>query len=243
VARVQSDLLANADRPDRKAPLARPARPDRRARRVTPARHRQFASSLARIPFAAKITKSWLVLFARTVRPMEGSARCPARQQQVCVYVGDCRRTSGVPSCLPKRSCLALQSFWGRAISYRWTKTKALAGGRGIARHLDYSDCAARRTSWRSARAHAGGRAAWTQYLWSTRPSDVTSGLIQACDQSCLHWVFAREYDRDGRGQCFDGEGRARPDRAPAGGSSRYRKATGPVSTPAFQTHRAPNPG
>jgi hypothetical protein len=40
VARAQSDPLANADRPDRKAPLARPARPDRWARRVTPDRHR-----------------------------------------------------------------------------------------------------------------------------------------------------------------------------------------------------------
>jgi hypothetical protein len=65
VARVQLDPLVNADRPDRKAPLDRPARPDRRARRVTPARHRQFASSLARIAFAAKMTKSWLVLFVR----------------------------------------------------------------------------------------------------------------------------------------------------------------------------------
>jgi hypothetical protein len=91
VARAQSDPLANADRPDRKAPLVRPARRDRRARRVTPARHRQFASSPVPIAFAAEMTKSWLVLFARAVRPMEGSARCLARQQPVSVYVGDRR--------------------------------------------------------------------------------------------------------------------------------------------------------
>jgi hypothetical protein len=113
VARAQSDPLAIADRPARRAPLAPPGRQDRQARRVTPARHRQFASSLARIAFAAKITKSWLVLFARTVRPMEGSARCPARRQQVCVYVGDCRRTCGVPSRLPKRSCPPFSPFGG----------------------------------------------------------------------------------------------------------------------------------
>jgi hypothetical protein len=89
VARAQSAPLANADRPDRRAPLARPARPDRRARRVTPARHRQFASSLVRIAFAAEMTKSWLVLFARAVRPTERSARCLARQQPVSVYVGE----------------------------------------------------------------------------------------------------------------------------------------------------------
>jgi Collagen triple helix repeat (20 copies) len=110
----------------------RPARPDRRAQRVTPARHRQFASSLARTAFAAKMTKCWLVWFARTVRPMEGSARCPARQQPVCVYVGDCRGTSGSPSCLPKRSRPPFSPF-GAGPSYRWTKTKAPSRGRGIA--------------------------------------------------------------------------------------------------------------
>src|SRR5262249_10290422 len=55
----------------------------------TPARHRQFASSPVRIAFAAATTKSWLVLFARAVRPTERSARRPARQQPVYVYVGD----------------------------------------------------------------------------------------------------------------------------------------------------------
>jgi hypothetical protein len=89
VPRAQLDPLANADRPDRRAPLARPALQDRQARRVTPARHRQFASSLARIAFAAEMTKSWLVLFARAVRPTERSARCLARQQPVSVYVGE----------------------------------------------------------------------------------------------------------------------------------------------------------
>ena len=71
VARAQSAPLANADRPDRRARLARPARPDRRARRVTPARHRQFASSLVQIALAAETTKSWPVLFARAVRSTE----------------------------------------------------------------------------------------------------------------------------------------------------------------------------
>jgi hypothetical protein len=89
VARAQSAPLANADRPDRKAPLARPARPDRRARRVTPDRHRQFASSLAPIAFAAQMTKSWLVLFARAARPTGRNARRLARQQPVYVYGGD----------------------------------------------------------------------------------------------------------------------------------------------------------
>jgi hypothetical protein len=89
VARVQSDPPANAGRRDRRAPLARPARPDRRAQRVIPAQHRQFASSLVRIVFAAETTKSWPVLFARTVRPTEESARRPTQQQPVYVYVGD----------------------------------------------------------------------------------------------------------------------------------------------------------
>src|SRR5262249_58507302 len=42
-----------------------------------------------RIAFAAETTKSWLVLFARVVRPTERSARLPARQQPGYVYVGD----------------------------------------------------------------------------------------------------------------------------------------------------------
>src|SRR5262249_6452277 len=89
VAKAQSDPAAKVDRQDRRAPLAQPARPDRRARRVTPARHRQFASSPVRIAFAAETTKSWLVLFARAVRPTERSARRPARHQPVYVYVDD----------------------------------------------------------------------------------------------------------------------------------------------------------
>jgi hypothetical protein len=86
VAKAQSDPLANADSPDRRAPLARP---DRQARRAIPARLRQFAWSPARTAFAAEITKSWLVLFARAVRPTERSARRLARQQPVSVYGGD----------------------------------------------------------------------------------------------------------------------------------------------------------
>jgi hypothetical protein len=89
VARAQSDPRAIADRPGRKAPLARPARPDRRVRRVTPDRHRQFAPLLAQIAFAAEMTKSWLVLFARAARPTERNARRLARQQPVYVYGGD----------------------------------------------------------------------------------------------------------------------------------------------------------
>jgi hypothetical protein len=89
VAKAQSDPAANADRQDRRALLARPARPDRRVPRVTPASHWQFASSLVRIAFAAETTKSWLVLFARAVRPTERSARRLARQQPVYVYGGD----------------------------------------------------------------------------------------------------------------------------------------------------------
>ena len=86
VAKAQLDPAANVDRQDRRAPLAQP---DRRARRVTPARHRQFASSPVRIAFAAETTKSWLVLFARAVRPTERSARRPARHQPVYVHVDD----------------------------------------------------------------------------------------------------------------------------------------------------------
>src|SRR5262249_13691530 len=79
-------LRDSLDPPDLRAPLARP---DRRARRVTPVRHRQFGSSPVLIAFAAETTKSWLVLFARAVRPTERSARLPARQHPGYVYVGD----------------------------------------------------------------------------------------------------------------------------------------------------------
>jgi hypothetical protein len=87
VAKAQLAPPASADHPGRKAPLAHPAPRDRLARRVIPARHRQFASSRVRIAFAAETTKSWLVLFARAVRPTERSARPLARQQPVYVYV------------------------------------------------------------------------------------------------------------------------------------------------------------
>ena len=89
VAKAQSDPPASADHQGHKAPLVHPAPPDQLARRVTPARHRQFASSRVRIAFAAETTKSWLVLFARAVRPTERSARPLARQQLVYAYVGD----------------------------------------------------------------------------------------------------------------------------------------------------------
>ncbi len=89
VAKAQSAPPASADHQGRKAPLAHPAPPDQLARRVTPARHQQFALSLVWIAFAAETTKSWLVLFARAVRPTERSARPPARQQLVYAYVGD----------------------------------------------------------------------------------------------------------------------------------------------------------
>jgi hypothetical protein len=89
VAKVRSGPPANADRQDRRALLVHPAPRDQRARRVTPARHRQFASSPVRIAFAAETMKSWLVLFARVVRPTERSARPLARQQPAYVYVGD----------------------------------------------------------------------------------------------------------------------------------------------------------
>jgi hypothetical protein len=69
--------------------LAHLAPPDKRAQRVTPARHRQFASSLVRIAFAAETTKFLLVLFARAARPTERSARRRARRQPLYVYVGD----------------------------------------------------------------------------------------------------------------------------------------------------------
>ena len=89
VAKAQSAPPASADHQGRKAPLAHPAPPDQLARRVTPARHQQFALSLVWIAFAAETTKSWLVLFARAVRPTERSARPLARQQLVYAYVGD----------------------------------------------------------------------------------------------------------------------------------------------------------
>jgi hypothetical protein len=89
VAKVQSDRAANADLQGFRVLLAHLAPPDQRARRVTPARHPQFASSPVRIAFAAETTKSWLVLFARAVRPTERSARRLARQQPVYAYAGD----------------------------------------------------------------------------------------------------------------------------------------------------------
>jgi hypothetical protein len=89
VAKAQSAPLASADHQGRKVPLAHPAPPDQLVRRVTPAPHQQFASSLVRIAFAAEMTKSWLVLFARAVGPTERSVRPLARQQPVYVYVGD----------------------------------------------------------------------------------------------------------------------------------------------------------
>jgi hypothetical protein len=89
VAKAQSDPPANADRQDRRALLAHPAPPDQRGPRVTPARHPQFASSPVRIALAAETMKSWLVLFARAVRPTERSARPLVRRQAVYVYAGD----------------------------------------------------------------------------------------------------------------------------------------------------------
>jgi hypothetical protein len=89
VLKAQSDPVASADHQDCKAPLAHLAPPDQLAPRVTPAQHRQFASSLVRIAFAAKATKSWLVFFAQAVRPTERNARSLARQQPVYVHVGD----------------------------------------------------------------------------------------------------------------------------------------------------------
>src|SRR5262249_32254876 len=103
-ARAQSDRAANADRPDRRAPLARPAR------RVTPARRRPFAWSLVRIAFAAETTKSWLVLFVRAVRPTERSARRPARQQPGYVYVGDLGHRVAASSTFSKRVSTRLPS-------------------------------------------------------------------------------------------------------------------------------------
>jgi hypothetical protein len=103
VAKAQSDPPASADHQGRKAPLAHPAPPDRLARRVTPARHRQSASSRVRIALAAETTKSWLVLFARAVRPTERSARPLARQQPVYVYVGDLRHRVATSSTFSKR--------------------------------------------------------------------------------------------------------------------------------------------
>ena len=89
MAKAQLDPPANADHQGLRAPLGHPVRPDQLARRVTLALQRQFASSLVRIVFAVEMRKSWLVLFARAVRPTERSARPLARQQPVYVYVGD----------------------------------------------------------------------------------------------------------------------------------------------------------
>jgi hypothetical protein len=89
VAKAQSDRPANADHQDRRAPQVHPAPLDQPAQRVTPARHRQFASSLVQIAFAAETMKSWLVLSARAVQSTERSARRSGRQQPVCVCAGD----------------------------------------------------------------------------------------------------------------------------------------------------------
>ena len=107
VAKAQSDLPENADHQGLRARLAHPVPPDQRGRRVTPALHRQFASSLERIAFAAETTKSWLAFFARAVRPTERSARRLARQQLVYVYVGDLSIGSRLPrhlACVAQRS-------------------------------------------------------------------------------------------------------------------------------------------
>ena len=89
VAKAQSAPPAIADRPAHRAPLARPARQDWQARRATPGRLRQFAWSPVPTAFAAEMTKSWLVSFARAARPRERNARRLARQQPVYVYGGD----------------------------------------------------------------------------------------------------------------------------------------------------------
>jgi Aldehyde dehydrogenase family len=75
VDKAQLDPPANGGHQGLRARLAHPVPPDQRVPRVTPALPRQFASSMERIAFAAKTTKSWLVLFARAVRPTERSAR------------------------------------------------------------------------------------------------------------------------------------------------------------------------
>jgi hypothetical protein len=98
VAKDQSAPPANVDHPGRRVPQGHPVPPDLLARRVTPARHQQFASSLVRIAFAAETTKFWLVLFARTVRPTERSARPLARQRPVYVYVDDLCHRVGLPA-------------------------------------------------------------------------------------------------------------------------------------------------
>jgi hypothetical protein len=89
VAKAQSAPPAIADRPAHRAPLARPALQDRQARRATPGRLRQFAWSPVPTAFAAEMTRSWLVSFARAARPRERNARRLARQQPVYVYGGD----------------------------------------------------------------------------------------------------------------------------------------------------------
>jgi hypothetical protein len=104
VAKAQLDPPANGDHQGLKARLAHPVPPDQRVPRVTPALPRQFASSLERIAFAAKTTKSWLVLFARAVRPTEGSARPLVRQQPLYVYAGEriSWRTTGPASTIAR---------------------------------------------------------------------------------------------------------------------------------------------
>jgi len=86
VAKLQSGPPASADHQGRKAPLAHPALPDLLARRVTPARHRQFASSPVRMAFAAETTKSWLALFARTVRDGAKCATPGTAATGLCVH-------------------------------------------------------------------------------------------------------------------------------------------------------------
>jgi hypothetical protein len=118
VPKARSDPPASADHQGRKAPLAHPAPPDQLARRVTPARHRQFASSPVRIAFAAKATKSWLVLFARAVRPTERSARPPARQRPAYVYIDDLCRVA-TASTFSNSTMLAIKQRHQRSRRFR----------------------------------------------------------------------------------------------------------------------------
>jgi hypothetical protein len=89
VAKAQLDLPANADHQGLRAPLVHPVPPDHQALKVIPALHRQFASSLERIVFAAETTRYWWVSFAQAAPPTERSARPLERQQRVYAYVDD----------------------------------------------------------------------------------------------------------------------------------------------------------
>ena len=89
VAKAQLDPPANADHQGLRVPLVHLVPPDHRALKVIPALHRQFASSLERIVFAAETMKYWPVLFAPAARPTERNAQHLAQQQPVYVYVGD----------------------------------------------------------------------------------------------------------------------------------------------------------